>query len=81
MATFDEKEFLWEDLYQDIKYLMSKKRSLDQDSTEEWLIDFKKLNDFRDKIADTPPENINYQESLNFFFKLENKYKTMPDMW
>ncbi|WP_392564102.1 hypothetical protein RHO13_00090 [Orbus wheelerorum] len=80
MATFDEKEFLY-DMHNNIEVLMSKKRALNEDSPKEWLIDFRKLNDFKNQLMLQKVDDINYRDALAFFKAMKQKYQTMPDKW
>ena len=80
MATFDEKEILY-DMHNTVEIVMSKKRALNEDSPLEWLADFRKLNDFKQSLMLQKAEEINYKEALAFFKKMKSKYEVMPDKW
>ncbi|WP_392562335.1 hypothetical protein RHO12_02295 [Orbus sturtevantii] len=81
MATFDEKEFLWDEMYAIVTHAMGKKVSSTDGYSKEWLEDSKKLDDFRDWIGNTPYQEINYEEALVFFKTIKSKYEAMPDKW
>ncbi|MCX8581273.1 hypothetical protein J3U18_06170 [Gilliamella sp. B3482] len=75
MATFDEKEFLWEEMYNSVRICISKAKGYGNEYTSDMLEDIKKLREFRKKIADTSYEEIDYEAALKFFQLIENKYK------
>lgn len=81
MATFDEKEFLWEEMYTIVTHVMRKKVLSSEGYPEEWLEDSKKLDEFRDFIGNTPHQEINYEEALAFFKTLKQKYEKMKNKW
>lgn len=74
MATFDEKEFLWEEMYNSVRICISKAKDYGNEYTSDMLEDIKKLREFRKKIADTSYEEIDYEAALKFFQLIENKY-------
>ncbi|MFQ1018189.1 hypothetical protein [Gilliamella sp. Occ3-1] len=75
MATFDEKEFLLEEVYNSVRICISKAKGYSNEYTADMLEDIAKLREFRQKIADTTYEEINYETALKFFQLIENKYK------
>ena len=81
MATFDEKEFLWDDMYSSVKALIHKKKGIDESSSQERISDFRALRQFRRNIGKKNPEEIDFDEAMNFYRDMENKYKSMPDKW
>lgn len=81
MATFDEKEMLYDEIYSDIKALMARKKAIGEQPSEEWQQDSKTLYEFRKKIAGMKPEEINYDEALKFYEIIKAKYQKLPDVW
>ena len=81
MATFDEKEFLWDDMYSSVKALIHKKKGIDESSSQERISDFRALRQFRRNIGKKNPEEIDFDEAMNFYRDMENKYKLMPNKW
>ena len=81
MATFGQKEFLWYDMYNTVIVFIEKKRGLDESFSQEMLSDFKALEQFRRNIGEKNPEEIDFDEAMNFYRDIENKYKSMPDKW
>lgn len=74
MATFDEKEFLY-DVYNSVRICISKAKGYDNEYTECMLKDIKNLQQFKNEIINTPHEDIDYQQALKFFKNIENKYQ------
>jgi len=81
MATFDEKEFLIEDIVSSVKANISRKKDASVKYSQEMLNDFREIDDFRFKLTQKKPEEIDYEQALNFYKQIENKYKSMPDKW
>ena len=81
MATFDEKEFLWDDMYCSVKALIHRKKEVDESSSQERISDFRALEQFRRNIGKKNPEDIDFDEAMNFYRDLKNKYKSMPNKW
>jgi len=81
MATFDEKEFLWDEMYSSVKALIHRKKEVDESSSQERISDFRALEQFRRNIGKKNPEDIDFDEAMNFYRDLKNKYKSMPNKW
>ena len=81
MATFNQKEFLWDDMYCSVKALIHRKSGLDESFSQEMINDFRALRQFRRKIGGKNPEEIDFDEAMNFYRDMENKYKSIPDKW
>ena len=79
MATFDEKEFLCYEMYNSTKKIMLDKVSADEEFPEEWQKDRKMLENFKRELAKKKPEDINFDEAMNFYKAIKTKYKSMPD--
>ena len=43
--------------------------------------DFRALRQFRRNIGGKNPEEIDFDEAMNFYRDLKNKYKSMPNKW
>ena len=81
MATFDEKEFLWDDMYNSVTVFIERKNGLGESFSQEMINDFRALRQFRRKIGGKNPEEIDFDEAMNFYRDLKNKYKSMPNKW
>ena len=81
MATFDEKEFLWDDMYNSVMALIHKKKELGESFSQEMINDFRAIEQFRRNIGKKNPEEIDFDEAMNFYRDMENKYKSIPDKW
>ena len=81
MATFDEKEFLWDDMYNSVTVFIERKNGLGESFSEEMINDFRALRQFRRNIGGKNPEEIDFDEAMNFYKDMKNKYKSMPDKW
>ena len=81
MATFNQKEFLWDDMYCSVKALIHRKKGLGESFSQEMINDFRALRQFRRKIGGKNPEEIDFDEAMNFYRDMENKYKSIPDKW
>ena len=81
MATFDEKEFLWDDMYNSVTVFIERKNGLGESFSQEMINDFRALRQFRLNIGTKNPEEIDFDEAMNFYRDLKNKYKSMPNKW
>ena len=89
MATFDEKEFLWDDMYNSVTVFIERKSGLGESFSQEMINDFRAIEQqsnraieqFRRNIGKKNPEEIDFDEAMNFYRDMENKYKSMPDKW
>ena len=81
MATFNQKEFLWYEMYSSVLTFIERKSGLDEKFSQEMLNDFRVLELFRREIGEKNPEEIDFDEAMNFYRDMENKYKSMPDKW
>ncbi|WP_334327333.1 hypothetical protein [Gilliamella apicola] len=81
MATFDEKEFLWDDMYNSVTVFIERKNGLGESFSEEMINDFRALRQFRRNIGGKNPEEIDFDEAMNFYRDLKNKYKSMSNKW
>ena len=81
MATFNQKEFLWDDMYSSVMALIHKKKELGESFSQEMINDFRAIEQFRRNIGKKNPEEIDFDEAMNFYRDMENKYKSMPDKW
>ena len=81
MATFNQKEFLWYEMYSSVLTFIERKSGLDESFSEEMINDFRAIEQFRYDIGGKNPEEIDFDEAMNFYRDMENKYKSMPDKW
>ena len=81
MATFDEKEFLWDDMYSSVLAFIERKSGLGENFSQEMINDFRAIEQFRYDIGGKNPEDIDFDEAMNFYRDLKNKYKSMPNKW
>lgn len=81
MATFSQKEFLWDEMYNSVTILIERKRGGNESFSQEMLSDFRALEQFRYEISGKNPEEIDFDEAMNFYRDIENKYKSMPNKW
>ena len=81
MATFNQKEFLWDDMYSSVMALIHKKNGLGESFSQEMINDFRAIEQFRRNIGKKNPEEIDFDEAMNFYRDIENKYKSMPNKW
>ena len=81
MATFDEKEILWDEMYCSVKAFIHKKKGLGENFSQEMINDFRAIEQFRYDIGGKNPEEIDFDEAMNFYRDLKNKYKSMPNKW
>ena len=81
MATFNQKEFLWDDMYSSVLTFIERKSGLDESFSQEMINDFRAIEQFRYDIGGKNPEEIDFDEAMNFYRDMENKYKSMPDKW
>ena len=81
MATFNQKEFLWYEMYSSVLTFIERKSGLDESFSEEMINDFRAIEQFRYEIGGKNPEEIDFDEAMNFYRDIENKYKSMPDKW
>ena len=81
MTTFDEKEILWDKMYCSVKAFIHGKSGLGESFSQEIINDFRALEQFRYGIGEKNPEEIDFDEAMNFYRDMENKYKSMPDKW
>ena len=81
MATFNQKEFLWDEMYSSVMALIHKKNGLGESFSQEMINDFRAIEQFRRNIGKKNPEEIDFDEAMNFYRDMENKYKSMPNKW
>jgi len=81
MATFNQKEFLWYEMYSSVLTFIERKSGLDESFSEEMINDFRAIEQFRYDIGGKNPEEIDFDEAMNFYRDMENKYKSMPNKW
>ena len=81
MATFNQKEFLWYEMYSSVLAFIERKSGLDESFSQEMINDFRALRQFRYEIGGKNPEEIDFDEAMNFYRDMENKYKSMPNKW
>ena len=81
MATFNQKEFLWYEMYSSVLTFIERKSGLDESFSEEMINDFRAIEQFRYDIGGKNPEEIDFDEAMNFYRDMKNKYKSMPDKW
>ena len=81
MATFNQKEFLWDEMYSSVMALIHKKNGLGESFSQEMINDFRAIEQFRRNIGKKNPEEIDFDEAMNFYRDIENKYKSMPNKW
>ena len=79
MATFVQKEILLDEMYNSTKKIMLDKVSADEEFPEEWQKDRKMLENFKRELAKKTPENINFDEAINFYKAIKTKYELMPN--
>ena len=79
MATFVQKEILLDEMYNSTKKIMLDKVSADEEFPEEWQKDRKMLENFKRELAKKAPENINFDEAINFYKAIKTKYELMPN--
>ena len=89
MATFSQKEFLWDKMYNSVTVFIERKSGLGESFSQEMINDFRAIEQqsnraieqFRRNIGKKNPEEIDFDEAMNFYRDMENKYKSMPDKW
>ena len=81
MATFVQKEILLDEMYSSVMALITRKTDAQEGYTSEMINDIRLIAQFKGELVDKMPEEIDFDEAMNFYRDMENKYKSMPNKW